>query len=199
MEGIAPFQSGRPLLSELNADKLNRILAEIKRNRPVVAAPLAARITGDGTYISLLKMPTPGGAAPSTEHPFQLSQTTGEDPELTYIRVRYGTIDGVAPTGMSLGDDPPYVLTPDTESGVIYAVVTWDPEVGAPLLSRDLGQAEELPEDEDDTAHVEIGSWTTDENDNIILAQAITNSIDVVICRNWFAVEGPYWNVTFLT
>jgi hypothetical protein len=33
MEGISPFQSGRPLLSEITSDKLNRILAEIKRNR----------------------------------------------------------------------------------------------------------------------------------------------------------------------
>lgn len=199
MEGISPFQSGRPLLSEITADKLNRILSEIKRNRPVVSAPLAARVTGDGTHISLLKMPTPGGGGSLVQHPFQLTVSVNPETEAQQIRVRYGTIDGVAPTGMSLGDDPPYLLTPSTATGVVYAVVTWDPEVGAPLLSRDLGQAATLPADEDDTAHVEIGSWTTDENDNIVLAQAVTNIIEVVICRNWFAVTGPYWNVTFLT
>jgi len=187
------FQKGQPA----RAADLNTIVDLIKRVRVLPSSGVRVTETLQGTSLAVVPARR-GGSSASNEHPFQLLQAVGDNPELTYIRVRYGTIDGVAPTGMSLGDDPPYLLTPDTESGVIYAVVTWDPEVGAPLLSRDLGQAEELPEDEEGTAHVEIGSWTTDENDNIILAQAITNSIDVIICRNWFAVEGPYWNVTFL-
>ncbi len=179
MEGISPFQSGRPLLSEITADKLNRILSEIKRNRPVVSAPLAARVTGDGTHISLLKMPTPGGGgAPPVQHPFQLIVTVDPETEAQQIRVRYGTISGTAPTGMSLGDDPPYILTPTTASGVVYAVVVFDrTDAGSPILSRDIALAETLPEDEDDTAHIEIGSWTSDEDDNLIIAQAVTASL----------------------
>jgi hypothetical protein len=175
MEGIAPFQSGRPLLSELNADKLNRILAEIKRNRPVVAAPLAARITGDGTYISLLKMPTPGGTATSTEHPFQLSQTTGEDPELIYARVRYGTVNGTTPTGMSLGDDPPYVLELTEAAGHIYLGLTVDEET---LLidSLYIDQAAEMPEAEDFEAFLEIGSYSVT-NGSASFGQAVTSSL----------------------
>jgi hypothetical protein len=188
------FQKGQPA----RAADLNTIVDLIKRVRVLPSSGLRVTETTQGTALAVVPTRRGGSSSPD-EHPFQLFTVVDPETEEIQIRIRYGTIDGVAPTGMSLGDDPPYLLTPDTESGVIYAVVTWDPEVGAPLLSRDLGQAEELPEDEEGTAHVEIGSWTTDESDNIILAQAITNSIDVVICRNWFAVEGPYWNVTFLT
>jgi hypothetical protein len=99
MEGISPFQSGRPLLSEITADKLNRILAEIKRNRPVVAAPLSARVTGDGTHISIKQAPGGGTSAQATTHPFQIfsRQDPESDPENpTYlVTVRPGTLNGV--------------------------------------------------------------------------------------------------------
>lgn len=101
MEGISPFQSGRPLLSEITADKLNRILAEIKRNRPVVAAPLSARVTGDGTHISIK---TKGNATTSETHPFQITSFIDPDsnPESpSYLAtVRPGTINTLLPTGI---------------------------------------------------------------------------------------------------
>lgn len=103
MEGISPFRSGRPLLSEVTADKLNRILSEIKRNRPVVAAPLSARITGDGTHISI-KVPNGGGSAPATVQPWDLiarvdPDADPEDENPPYlVTVRPGTINGILPT-----------------------------------------------------------------------------------------------------
>jgi hypothetical protein len=97
MEGISPFQSGRPLLSEITADKLNRILAEIKRNRPVVAAPLSARVTGDGTHISLGKLPSGGTSAPAADnHPFQIASAQDPDNENQYlVTVRPGTANNI--------------------------------------------------------------------------------------------------------
>jgi hypothetical protein len=106
MEGISPFQSGRPLLSEITADKLNRILAEIKRNRPVVAAPLSARVTGDGTHISIKQTPG-GGGTPQVTHPFQI--TSFADPEgspesPTYlVTVQPGTINNILPENIFSG------------------------------------------------------------------------------------------------
>jgi hypothetical protein len=105
MEGIAPFQSGRPLLSEITADKLNRILAEIKRNRPVVAAPLSARVTGDGTHISIKQALGGGTSTQATTHPFQIfsRQDPESDPENpTYlVTVRPGTLNGVLASNWS--------------------------------------------------------------------------------------------------
>jgi hypothetical protein len=100
MEGITPFQSGRPLLSEITADKLNRILSEIKRNRPVVAAPLSARVTGDGTCISLLKQPV--GGTPTTRQPWDLIAFTDPESESENppykIRVQPGTLNNILPS-----------------------------------------------------------------------------------------------------
>ena len=103
MEGISPFQSGRPLLSEITADKLNRILSEIKRNRPVVAAPLSARVTGDGTHISI-RVSSGGTSTPATPQPWELiarvdPDADPEDDNPPYlVRVRPGTLNGFLPT-----------------------------------------------------------------------------------------------------
>lgn len=109
MEGISPFQSGRPLLSEITADKLNRILSEIKRNRPVVAAPLSARVTGDGTHISLGKLPSGGTSTPQTLHPFQITsfQDPESDPENPsyLVTVRPGALNTLLPTNLFDGDE----------------------------------------------------------------------------------------------
>jgi hypothetical protein len=102
MEGISPFQSGKPLLSEITSDKLNRILAEIKRNRPVVAAPLSARVTGDGTHISIKQ--SPGGGTPITRQPWDLiaqvdPDADPEDETPPYlVRVQPGTLNGILPS-----------------------------------------------------------------------------------------------------
>jgi hypothetical protein len=106
MEGIPPFQSGRPLLSEITADKLNRILAEIKRNRVVVAAPLSARQAGDGLHLSV-KQTAGGSAAPAARQPWDLIATPDPDSESEtppyIIRVQPGTIGFILPNNW---DDP---------------------------------------------------------------------------------------------
>jgi hypothetical protein len=146
MEGIPPFQSGRPLLSEITADKLNRILAEIKRNRPVVAAPLSARVTGDGTRISI-KQAQGGGGAPATRQPWDLiaypdPDSTAESPPFK-IRVQPGTLNGIlasnwdaefnaASSGLYYAKA---VITTDGESitGVTIAIDTSEPSEQEPV------------------------------------------------------------------
>jgi hypothetical protein len=141
MEGITPFQSGRPLLSEITADKLNRILAEIKRNRPVVAAPLSARVTGDGTCISLLKQPVGASGTPPTRQPWDLiafpdAESEAENPPYK-IRVVPGTLNSflpanwdtefnAAPTGLHYAKA---VIATDGEAitGVTIAIDTTPP------------------------------------------------------------------------
>ena len=148
MEGITPFQSGRPLLSEITADKLNRILAEIKRNRPVVAAPLSARVTGDGTCISLLKQPVGASGTPTTRQPWDLiafpdPESEAENPPYK-IRVQPGTLNGIlpsnwdeefnaAPTGLHYAKA---VITTDGEfvTGVSIEIDTSAPDVQEPQL-----------------------------------------------------------------
>jgi hypothetical protein len=146
MEGIAPFQSGRPLLSEITADKLNRILAEIKRNRPVVAAPLSSRVTGDGTHISI-KIPPGGGgtSTPATRQPWDLiARVDPEDENPPYlVRVQPGTLNGILPSNWDdefecAGTGLHYakaVIATDGEAiaGVTIEIDTSPPAIQAPV------------------------------------------------------------------
>lgn len=127
MQRITPFSSGRPLLSEVTADKLNAILAEIKRNRPVVAAPLSARVCGDGTFISLLKQTQAGGSGtPATLHPFQIFSNTDPDsnPESPsfLVTVRPGTINALLPTNILDGGG--LVESPIPNDSLRYVTLT---------------------------------------------------------------------------
>jgi hypothetical protein len=135
MEGIAPFQSGRPLLSEITADKLNRILAEIKRNRPVVAAPLSARVTGDGTHISIKQAPRGGGTStPTTRQPWDLiarvdPEADPEDESPPYlVSVQPGILNGFLPSNYDTEGVDGAVDVPCDGTGLYYAkaVITTD-------------------------------------------------------------------------
>jgi len=98
-------------LSEITADKLNSILAEIKRNRPVVAYPLTARVGGDGTYISMGKLPQGGSSTPATIQPWDLQARVDpdadpENPNPPYlVRVRPGTLNGILPTNWDIEEE----------------------------------------------------------------------------------------------
>jgi len=113
MQGITPFQSGRPLLSEVTADKLNKILAEIKRNRPVVSAPLSARVTGDGTFISVIQKPGASAVIQPTK-PWELYGITGvgEANEETGLFPNYevnvwpGLVNDLLPANVSGANGP---------------------------------------------------------------------------------------------
>jgi hypothetical protein len=149
MKGITPFSSGRPLLSEVTADKLNAILAEIKRNRPVVAYPLTARVGGDGTYISMGKLPQGGSSTPATIQPWDLvarvdPDADPEDETPPYIiRVRPGTLNGILPSNWDeefecAGTGLHYakaVVATDGEAitGLTIAVDTTEPTVQEPV------------------------------------------------------------------
>lgn len=108
MRGITPFSPGRPLLSEITADKLNAILAEIKRNRPVVLYPLSARVGGDGTVISIEKQAKGSSGTTATIQPWDLQaqvdpEAKPEDNNPPYlVRVRPGTLNGILPNNWDI-------------------------------------------------------------------------------------------------
>ena len=67
------FQPSRPLLRELSADRLNSILAEIKRNKPLPGRGITVRQTGQGTAIDLAaSISGGGGGAALPPHPFKV-------------------------------------------------------------------------------------------------------------------------------
>jgi hypothetical protein len=143
MKGITPFSPGRPLLSEITADKLNSILAEIKRNRPVVAYPLTARVGGDGTYISLAKLPQGGGpSTPAETHPFQVASFVDPDadPENEnppfLATVRPGATNQIIASNHFDGDAlREFAVSANTLTYIVLTVTTNGKEITSATLS----------------------------------------------------------------
>ena len=128
--------------------------------------------------------------------PFQLLPTKVDGSPK--IRVVTSTLAGEPPSGFSEGDDPPYLLTPSGSAGFVWGGVTIDPEDGTIVengVFLDIGDT--VPEDEDDTFYVQIGSWTL-EAGVLTVVNDRYGPIDANICRNWFAAASPFYGVTFI-
>lgn len=112
------------------------------------------------------------GSSSSPTHPLKLLDAS--EGETIKARILYGTIAGAAPSGMSLGDDPPYILTLTGEEGIIWAGITRDVGTGA-ITSRFFDHGVELPEDTESDGHIQIGSFVV--TDGVLaLAQAVSGS-----------------------
>ncbi len=111
------------------------------------------------------------------------------------VRVVRGMINGVAPSGFSVGDWPRYVLDA-AGSKVVYVTVTIDGSTGE-ITSRTLGFAGTLPADGDTTFNLEIFSYTVDETGRFRISQSVKGSLAAVVCRNWFAGSAPYYGLTW--
>ena len=76
------FQPSRPLLREISAERLNLILQEIKRNKPLPGRGITVRQTGQGTAIDLAATVSRGGSTPATPRLPTAHPTTSSLPGL---------------------------------------------------------------------------------------------------------------------
>jgi hypothetical protein len=112
------FSGGRPLLGEVSADKLNAILAEIRKNRPRGERGITVRQAGDATYIGLAAAFKGGGAA--ERHPFQISASIDAEQNVT-LTVDPGTLNSLLPSNIFNG---PGLREFSGGSGLQYVVLT---------------------------------------------------------------------------
>lgn len=89
------FQPSRPLLKEVSADRLNAILAEIKKNRPRGERGITVRQSGDATYIGLASVAGIGSAI--EPRPWDMVVVNSDEENHT-VKVRPGTIAGILPS-----------------------------------------------------------------------------------------------------
>jgi len=129
------FQPSRPLLRELSADRLNSILAEIRRNKPLPGRGITVRQTGQGTAIDLAaSIPRGGGGTASTPQPWDLiarvdPDADPEDENPPYlVTVRPGTLNGFLPSNYDTEGANGSVDVPCLGTGLYYAkaVITTD-------------------------------------------------------------------------
>ena len=136
-----------------------------------------ARVDGVGTILAVKQ----GGAAGTAGFPFQVIPSgSGE------VRVRFGTIDGIVPTGMTFGDVPPFTLSV-SGSGAVVAQITV--VAGAitevQIVSQESVSADSLDYDEDGlavgTAYLVLAFFSTDSG-VISVSQSVSGSQDVMLC-----------------
>lgn len=137
------FQSGRPLLREISADRLNTILQEIRRVRPLPGRGITIRQTGDGCSIDLAaKVGGGGGTAAQSSFPFQVVSTKVGG--TTYLGVNHystlGTVgQNIAIEGLLNGSDtidtadPGLFTCPAIGEKIWLQIGTSDPENGTQL------------------------------------------------------------------
>jgi hypothetical protein len=142
------FQPSRPLLRELSADRLNSILAEIRRNKPLPGRGITVRQTGQGTAIDLAASVPRGGGTSIPRQPWDLiarvdPDADPEDENPPYlVRVQPGTLNGILPSNWDeefecAGTGLHYakaVITTDGEAitGVTIAIDTTEPAAQEP-------------------------------------------------------------------
>jgi len=93
------FQGNRKLRDELTSSRLNAILTELRRIRPVAGRGINIQQEGNGTRISALDSFV-SGAGGSRRQPWDIyvSDTEGEEDAITYtLKVQPGTISGILP------------------------------------------------------------------------------------------------------
>jgi hypothetical protein len=93
------FQGNRKLRDEITSSRLNAILTELRRIRPVAGRGINVQAEGNGSRISVLDAALSGIAEPANRHPFQISSE--EDPANKggyLVSVRPGTLNGVLAT-----------------------------------------------------------------------------------------------------
>ena len=145
------FQPSRPLLRELSADRLNSILAEIRRNKPLPGRGITVRQTGQGTAIDLAAPISRGGSStPTRRLAWDLiprvdpDSTDPEDP--TYlIRVQPGTLNGFLPTNW----DEEFTGINNNDLYFAKAIVTTDGQVisSVSIAIDDQPAAEQVPQE----------------------------------------------------
>lgn len=184
------FQGGRPLTKELTADRLNAILQEIRRLKPVGERGISVRHAGDSTYIGLARN-FEVAQQKKTNNPFELEVVS--DNNGPHIRVYASTLAGGSATdiGFAEGDDPPYLLA--AEAGVVQAGLTIDQEGN--VTSRWIEIVEQLSEDTETEFYVEIGT-VAEQDGKFTVSNSRYGPIDANICRDWFS-NPPTYSVTF--
>ena len=192
------FQPSRPLLKEVSAERLNAILTEIKRNKPVGERGITVRQSGDRTYIGLAAaLPKGSTSTPATIRPFQLEVVNVSETEESDWRVRVypSTLAGGSSTdlGFALADDPPYLLT--ASEGIVQGGITIN--TSGQVTARWIEIVEELDQGNASTAYVEIGTVQALEEGGFSVSNSRYGPINANICRNWFS-NPPAYGVSWL-
>lgn len=177
-------------------------LVDVVRSMWPVSSPECAvvDVPGGKSFFPAVRSGGNGDDAIVVTHPFKGIDASDDDG--VKIRVVYGTVLGLEPVGMSVGDDPQYVIGPLDASGRAWVGMTFDYDAMsnvATITSRFIDVGATVPDDVLPGAGDETGSgtvyrqlfnWTN--GDTILsIAQDVTTSLWFALCGGNTAEWGP--------
>jgi hypothetical protein len=119
-----------------------------------------------------------------------IKSTGGENPQLQ-VWVNAGTIAGQQPSGFSPTDGK---LIATGGSGNVWAEVNINQETGA-IVSVAVEGGGNTPQNTDTAFYYPLGYYEYGAEGTVV-SNFGCGSVDVTICRNWFAAESPFYGVT---
>lgn len=148
--------------------------------------------TASGT-IAKLKLSAGGTGSAAPHFPFELTDasTVGS----AEVRVRYGTVNSIAPDGMAPGDSPVFTIAV-SDGDSVYLRATWDTS-SAVITDLDIlvGTVPADDTSDDGVYCLEIGSVAV----NSVPATPIVGCVNSIqtsqvlsVCRNWFSDPATY-------
>jgi hypothetical protein len=143
------FQGNRPLRREITSERLNEILRELRRVRPVAGNGINIDETGGGCRISLVDDARSVEGTSGALHPFQILASPKEGGGAT-LRVRPGTINSVLPNNLivdgrlaafEVSDALNYVVLTAASNGqqIVSASVAMSPSAPEPQVPTPFG------------------------------------------------------------
>jgi hypothetical protein len=117
------FQGKRPLRREITSERLNDILRELRRIRPIAGRGINVDETGGGSRISVVDDAANNVEGVELEtHPFQIISEPVIDSEQVELSIRPGTINNVLPSGL-IGSNGALAKTVVEKNSLNYAVL----------------------------------------------------------------------------
>ena len=164
-------------------DRDRQLLDYIESIRPVQGIGTRVYDVPKGRAIDANPGSASGGS--SASHPFQLIDASDRDSggSITSVNIRvvYGTVAGAAPSGMSPGDEPIFVLSGlGNGPGYVWLGITRDTSTSA-ITSRFLDSGAAVPANTTTNGYREVGSWVVTDG-TLNIAQTIIGSQEHNYC-----------------
>lgn len=113
------------------------------------------------------------------------------------IRIVYGTLNGIEPDGMVVGDNPPFVFNGVSDSGRAWAEIDFTISSGLfSITGRSLNHGSTVPTDDlpsgdgDGSVYRQLGNWSKP-GDNLSIAQDVEYSLIMELCGGVTVLWGP--------
>ncbi len=179
------FVADMPMDTQLTARRLNAIISYVRSITPTRGKGTLVKRTSAGTTIDAVTAST----ATVIQVPFQLVDATAfeDSAYVTQVRIIFGTLQDTSsggtswiPTGMTEGDNPPYIIEV-TGSGSVWLDVTFNTSTGnVTSVAIDFGETQ--PSNSSGHSYFSLGTYQVNEDENGVYVTGAKGDLACQMC-----------------